>query len=280
MPLLTYDYVYFRGGPHTRQPRTTGATGGFIPIPGLSGSAGTLQQGSLFRVPAGALPPTENVAGATYSFAFVNVSGGNGGGQTSFDYTTPPAQVTVGAAPIVVLVVYLFHGSGNGGVHGASIDAFDETTGSLVDDDFVTVSPDAALTSSGNKEGWVPTAGNTEKISAYPHITPSDVYFDKWVNLDILPKFPPAGADFTAAKNGDFNALAFYASNACQASLKSLYVLIDAKRLPVSEVAGWEQQLKLCFEQHKITQAEYTAALNAIKALGSQAAPGKPNPPQ
>jgi hypothetical protein len=53
--------------------------------------------------------------------------------------------------------------------------------------------------------------------------------------------------------------------------LKSLYVLIDQKRLLVSEVAGAERQLFLCYQQHAITEAQYTAALNAIKALEDSA---------
>jgi hypothetical protein len=54
----------------------------------------------------------------------------------------------------------------------------------------------------------------------------------------------------------------------CQAYLNSLYLWIEQKILPVSEVPGAEKQLLLCYQQHAITEAEYTAALDAITALG------------
>jgi hypothetical protein len=55
--------------------------------------------------------------------------------------------------------------------------------------------------------------------------------------------------------------------NECQELLKSLYLLIGLKKLPVSEVTKVESQLFQCWRQGYITFKEYDDALNAIKAL-------------
>src|ERR671923_1435342 len=141
--LLTYSYVYFgSSGPHERRPvRTPGGPGGFQLISQKSG--GTLQTGDHFQIGV-PLPPTQLLSGVTYNFAFVNVSGGTpSGAQVSFDRENPPPFVTVSSSPVNVLAVYVPQpgGSGGGGGAGATIDSFDETTGSLFSDIFVTVAP-------------------------------------------------------------------------------------------------------------------------------------------
>jgi len=199
---LTYSYVYFAApGPHERHPvRSPGGPGGFQLITQRSG--GTLQTGDRFQLGV-PLPPTQLVNRATYNFAFVNVSGGTpSGAQVSFDNANPPPSVTVASAPINVLAVYVPAGGGGGGGTGGSgttIDSFDETTGGLFNDIFVSVGPDPGgeLTTSGNDLGYVDTTNGQEGITAISP-TSSGVIFDQWRIL-----FPPGrmpGAFFRSAK--------------------------------------------------------------------------------
>ena len=221
MPSLVYEYVYFgAGGAHTRQPRATNAYGGFTPIPGLNSSAPqTLASNTQFGVPGAFLLPTVTVAETTYYFAFVNVSGLQEGGLTSFDHNVPPPNGTVGTNPVKVLVVYLPHGDGPPGEPGAVIDAFDETLGRLVDDNFVTVtvngSSNAALTNSGNLYGWVETTNSSVTITAYSGFAlvlegmpGTHTGFDKWTNLEDGTS--PAGLNLTVNQGQTVYAFAFY----------------------------------------------------------------------
>ena len=289
MPSLTYNYVYFQGGPHTRQPRSVTGYGGFQPIGNLSGAAGTLQSQTPFSPPSGSLPLTTTVGTTIYHFAFVNVSGGTEGGQTSFNAGTPP-QVTVGTAPIVVLVVYLPSGSiGGPGTSGASIDAFDESTGSLVDDTFVSVTPNAALTSGGNVDGWVPTT-NTETITADAVITPTQADFDKWVNLGTGQA--SSAAAFSAQAEQSYDILAFYKAppvvappvlTSCQELVQSIQKLvaigIPGPRFTVAEWDKVLQQLRMCVQEGKVTQQEANELIAEYNAYNhAPEVPPKPLP--
>ena len=168
MPAVTYQYVYFSAGPHQRQPTRSGS-GGFTAIE--SSSRGDPSGGTF-----GAPPPPEyqNVGSATFVFSFMTVSGGSltqGGppaGVTSFKRTIPPPPVFVGSLPINVVVVYVPKGGGPG-TPGATIDEFDQTIGQLINDTFVTVTPDlgGTLTTSGNVEGFVATTNSAETSSRF-----------------------------------------------------------------------------------------------------------------
>jgi len=221
MPTLTTSYVYFgASGAHTRQPRAVTSYGGFTPIPGLNpGGTATLTPGTPFQ--PGPANPTEPLGPQTLNFAFVNVSGCTEGPLNSFVAATPPPVGTVGTDPINVLYVYVPQGGpGNGGDPGAVIDAFNESSGSLVDNSFVTVSPDpgGALTTEANQEGWVDTASSGYTIKAdHPNIGaysgwPTSPLFDQWV--DLTDPNPPTslinGADLKPAKGQTVYALAFY----------------------------------------------------------------------
>jgi hypothetical protein len=158
------------------------------------------------------LPPTQQVGGVTYTFAFVNVSGGTpSGAQVSFDSENPPPFVTVTSSPLAVLSVYVPPpGGGSGGSgSGATIDSFDETTGSLFNDVFVSVAPDpnGSLTTSGNDLGYVDTTNSQEAITAISP-TSSGVIFDQWRIL--LPPGPDTGRVLTVGKGVSKIALAFY----------------------------------------------------------------------
>ncbi len=185
MPSLSYQSVYYAtGASHTRQPRSTSSYGGFTPFPGLNPSGpATLTTGTPFG--ALAVEPTLTDGGTTYNFGFMSVTGLLGGGLLSANPGIPPAPGTVGTSPVVVLVVYFPQGGGgNGKGSDAFIDSFDETLGTLVDDDFVTVSTDgilnSGLTGTGNVDGVVDTTDSDVTIAAYAHITPTGANFDQW----------------------------------------------------------------------------------------------------
>jgi hypothetical protein len=220
MPTLTIQYVYFgASGIHTRQPRAITSYGGFTPIPGLGPGTATLMTGTAYQ-PGPALPSV-TVGSLTLQFAFVNVCGCTEGGLTSFVASTPPPVGTVGTSPILVNYVYLPVGGGPPGTTtGAVIDAYNETSGTLVDNDFVTVSPDpgGTLTTEANVDGWVDTTDSSYTIAAdHPNIgpylaDPTNLLFDQWV--DLATPTPPAGlvsgADLTPGKGVTVYALAFY----------------------------------------------------------------------
>ena len=147
----------------------------------------------------------------------MTVSGGSqtaGGppvGLTSFDSSNPPPPVFIGSAPINVAVVYVQTGGGGpGDGTGATIDEFDQTTGQLINDTFVTVAPDPDGTStiSGNVEGFVATV-NAEDIVALPTTSPTGVNFVEWVNLGP-PAVISASPTLAVGSKESPLALAFY----------------------------------------------------------------------
>ena len=270
MPTLTYQYVYFASGPHTRQPRSSSGPGGFSLIQTLPG--GTLTSGDTFV--ASPQPASQVVAGNTFPFSFMNVSGGKDGGVTSYSASAPPASVTVANANIVVLVVYAPEGGiGTGGGSGATIDSFDESTGSLFNDTFVTVSPDAGgvLTKSGNVDGYVDTT-NAETITALSPTSPTGVEFVQWLTL---PNKVSTAAALAVLKGESLSALAFYKTpppvvipplDPCQQALQGLIKIVqdnDRPRLTVAMFDGIKAQLEQCVADKKLTQAQVDSAINA-----------------
>jgi len=220
MPTLTIQYVYFgASGPHTRQPRSTTSYGGFTPIPGLGAGTAWLIPGTPYQPPTAPLTYSP-VPGLTVNFAFVNVCGLTQGPLNSFVASTPPPPGTVGTAPVLVNYVYLPVGGGGPGQTGAVIDAYNETVGTLVDNDFVTVSPDPSgtLTTEANVDGWVNTTDSGYTITAdHPNIgpylaDPTNLLFDQWV--DLATPTPPtsliSGANLTPGQGSTVYALAFY----------------------------------------------------------------------
>lgn len=284
MPTLTYQYVYFASGPHTRQPRSASGPGGFSLIQTLPG--GTLTSGDTFV--ASPQPASQVVGGNTFPFSFMNVSGGKDGGVTSYSASAPPPSVTVASGNIVVLVVYAPEGGiGNGGGSGATIDSFDESTGSLFNDTFVTVSPDqgGTLTKSGNVDGYVDTT-NAETITALSPTTPTGVDFEHWL---IFPNKVSNPAALAVGKGQSLQGLAFYRTpppvvipppDPCQQALAGLNQIVenaDRPRLTVAMFNAIKAQLEQCVAEKKLTQAQVTAALNAY--LGDLNPPPPPGAP-
>lgn len=287
MPTLTTQYVYFgSSGAHTRQPRATSSYGGFSPIPGLnpSGTA-TLATGTTFQ--AGPVEPALAIGGTDYVFAFQSVSGLNEGPKTSFIAATPPTAGTVGTAAILVMIVYVPQGGdGGGGDSGAVIDAFNESTGSLVDNDFVSVSPDpgGTLTAEANVDGWVDTEASGCTITAdHPNIgsymaLPTGAVFVQWSVL--TNPSPPAslvsGASLTPGRGETVYALAFYKNPT--KTLFSDKVLIKEHKEAILEgpsksfvsegpIKGIKEQVELPgFGNNPVDPAEFTGVLQGLAA--------------
>jgi hypothetical protein len=278
---VTFDYVYFSGGPgsgHTRQPRSpTGPGGGFTLISSVLGG----QVGPTFS--PSKQPAIQIVNKLTYTFAFMNVSGGIPAGQTvpagvtSFDPNVPPAAVTVGSAPIVVLVVYgPPAGTNGGGGPYAVIDSFNETTGQLFDDTFVSVSPDpgGALTKTGNVDGYVSTT-NTEAITALTPTSPTNAKFDQWVLIypQPAPGATASGTTLTVTSNTTVYELAFYKTppppplTTCQELLlnwNALQPVLPKTQGAMGLLEYYEEKLSAC------SGPQYAAAVTHIKQLISE----------
>lgn len=138
-------------------------------------------------------------------FAFWSVTGGADGALVSQNNSL---SVPVGNSDISATAWYLQGGGGNGGGGpGVFIDAFDVTVGHFVDDDFVTVAPDAQLSANANADGFVPTA-SLEHIDAFAAI--HAVPFGYWKQFSG-PAEPIAGNDLTANAASSATVFAFYA---------------------------------------------------------------------
>jgi len=231
MPSVTTSYVSFGTSEiHTRQPRTITSYGGFTPILGYNPGPGGDLSGTYS---VGAAPQIDG-----FQFAFTNVSGGTNGPVTSFSADPqPPLSVPIGGQPIVVLVVYVPVGGPPGQpppTSGAVIDAFDATTNLLLDNDFVTVSPDpgGTLTTEANVDGWVDTTNSGYTIAAdHPNIGPYETLpttslFQSW--SDLLNPSPPTslinGANLTPAKGETVYALAFYMDPAAKPPMPKIHL--------------------------------------------------------
>ncbi len=101
------------------------------------------------------------------------------------------------------------------GGDGAIIDAFDEATGSFVNDIFVTVAPDDAagdVTHDANYLGVVDTDTQTEQVTAYGYLTVSAIQFDKWLKMPTTGGATDtiSGTVFSAGQNTNVVAFAYY----------------------------------------------------------------------
>ena len=137
----------------------------------------------------------------------------------------PALQFTVGSGPVTILYVYLATstatGGGGSGDSGAVIDAFNQSIGALVDNDFVTVSPDNAahsITDEANVDGWVDTEDSGYTIIAdSPNIgpyqsLPTNAVFVNWVVIvgGIPPGVVITNANLVVPEGVTVYALAIY----------------------------------------------------------------------
>jgi hypothetical protein len=232
MPTLTIQHVsYHPSYPTLRVNRDVSNTGGFTL---LDAATSVIEANHQFVFDTNLMKQTLIKDGRTYTFSFVNITGLAGGPLTWIDHSAAPKPAMTGIANITARIVYLpeilpVNPTGNG---GAWIDAFDESTGSLVNNDFVTVYPGTQNeTDFGNNEGHVPGAEEIEKyppptdyniikVTAYPHIThdadtPGSVSatFVEWVNMNPGTRaIRPGGDSFIAPRDHTSVMLAFYKS--------------------------------------------------------------------
>jgi len=161
MPTVHTHYVtYVRG--HRR--RHAGAVSADIitPLTSTVTDPGTYQ-----ALASPFLPWTDgNGQQQNVSFAFWSVTGAADGPSVT---TNQSLAVNVDSSDVVATAWYIPTGGGGNGGPGVIIDAFDVNQGTFVDDDFVTVSPDANLTFAANDDGWVPTT-KTEDVNAFTAI--------------------------------------------------------------------------------------------------------------
>jgi hypothetical protein len=293
MPSLNTYVVYCATGEHSRQNRS-GIGGGFTLLKVPAGTT-NLMPNAPWALDSNSVPPTITVAvglppdqfTVTYGLVFVNVTGLEGGAQTSFDLETFVPGGTVGIGPIVVLEVYTQ--ISGGGVHpvdpvsGATIDAFDESAGMLVGDFFVTVMPDptGSETSNGNVYGYVDTTKSAESISAYPFITPTGAVFDKWVYIN-QQSLPPAGEVLNVTEGSNVLALAWYTTPTqipCSALIPQLEQAASIGiPIPVGVAEIFESQIERCFP---VGSSDHVLATNLLKeAEGRNPVPKPIEPPK
>jgi len=196
MPHVTTRYRIVVTAGHHRQPRNS--TKWLEPYPANEVEAIPGTALSEFAPPT--LGYTDGGAPATASFLFWSTGDGTNG-QTS---TSPTLSTTVGANALTLVAWYLPVGGGvPGNSTGYFIDAFSDALNDFVDDDFVSVSPDASLTSDANVVGWVPTA-NAEDLKAVPGSIHTGETFEQWIG-----GMPTGDVDDLTAKSDGY-AIATY----------------------------------------------------------------------
>ena len=172
MPQVTTRYRVIVTTGHHRQPRNGPAWA--EPYPTIANSnAVPGSQGQAFAPPTIPYPPNSQTHA---DFLFWSAGDGTNG-QTGTD---PTFSYTVGNDPLTVVAWYLPEGGGVGDQTGYVIDAFSDALNDFVDDDFVSVSPDAGLTSDANVVGWVPT-DNGETLTAVPGSIHTGEAFESWI---------------------------------------------------------------------------------------------------
>jgi hypothetical protein len=174
MPHVSIHYRIYLGAGHHRRPRNPQPW--VEPYPSSEVDVATGGVITPFAPPT--LPYTPS-GGTTVEpgFVFWSLSDGSGG-RTQI---TQALTETVAASPLTLIAWYYLPpggGVGNGGT-AVLIDAYSVLHGDFVDDDFVTVTSDASLSSAANVDGVVPTAV-LETIQAFGSI-PTGESFDVWV---------------------------------------------------------------------------------------------------
>lgn len=137
-------------------------------------------------------------------FAFWSVVGAQGGASVSTD---PSLDITVDGSDVQAVAWYLPSGGSNGGGPAFYIDAFDVNEGRFFDEDFVTISPDAALTAEANETGVVPTT-SAEDILAVGEI--EGVPFQDWTEFVQPAPQVISNEDLHAGAETSTVAFAFY----------------------------------------------------------------------
>jgi hypothetical protein len=140
----------------------------------------------------------------TGKFAFWSVTGASDG---PFVSTQNTVHAGVGSSDIHATAWYIPEGGGGPGGPGLTIDAFDVALGNFVDDDFVDVVSDPALTLQANNDGFVPTV-SAEDVRSYTAI--HSVPFEDWTVIPMPDGETVSARDLEAAPNTSAIAFAFY----------------------------------------------------------------------
>jgi len=146
-------------------------------------------------------------------FAFWSVTGAarreSDGRDSAFVQAGRDLVLDVGTTDVHATAWYLPEGGSGDGPLGVVIDAFDVNAGGFVDDDFVNVHPDSALTFAANADGFVPSA-SLEHVMAYLALAASGRPFEDWIVVDGTEVF--TNEDLTVAPGSSATAFAFYHS--------------------------------------------------------------------
>jgi hypothetical protein len=201
MPHVTVYYKMYLPANHHRQPRNTATelilsptSGSDVPNPGQ------------FTPPFfSQLPYTLNGGDGMAKMLFWNVTDGTRG------QVLPPFQFDqqVAANPLTITAWY-WPISGPGSINGAPgiiDDAFSAALGRFIDDTFVTVTSDSALTSGANVVGYVPT-NNAVTLEAKGTVVSTKEPFRQWILNDVL--MPVGTEKLEVPKNTTGIAIAVY----------------------------------------------------------------------
>lgn len=172
MPHVTTHYRVIVSAGHHRQPRNSQKWLEPYPASNVEAIAGTPM--NPFAPPQ--LAYADNGQNAVANFLFWSAGDGTDG-QTTTDQVL---NTTVGNAALTLVAWYLPTGGIGNGQPGYIIDAFSDALNDFVDDDFVAVAPDAALTHDANVVGWVPTA-HAESLTAVPGSISTGETFERWI---------------------------------------------------------------------------------------------------
>lgn len=161
---------------HHRQPRNPG--GELEPDP--SSEVDVNNPGNITPLYIPQIPYAINNQAGLAQMLFWSVTDGTNG------QTAPAGPLTqpVGANPLTITAWYYpISGPGLGGGGSAIIDdAFSAAKGDFIDDTFVTVAGDPALTEQANVVGVVPT-NTAETLQAYAAATSTTEPFSKWISF-------------------------------------------------------------------------------------------------
>jgi hypothetical protein len=158
MPHVTTHYRVYAVAGHHRQPRNSVTWIEPNPQSDAEVVAGT----TITPYAPPQLAYTDGGSPQVATFLFWSATDGTNG-QTSTNQTL---HQTVSTTPMTLTAWYLPPGGiGNGGGTGYIVDAFSDALGDFVDDTFVTVVGDPALTTEANVVGIVPTASDETLVA-------------------------------------------------------------------------------------------------------------------
>jgi hypothetical protein len=173
MPHITTHYRVIVTAGHHRQPRNPGPRW----IEPYAPSTHDAQPNtSDTPLPLAQLGYVDGGEMHTADFLFWSASDGTDG-QTSTDLNT---SFPVANSSLEIVAWFVPRGGGPGEGTGYIIDAFSDSLNDFVNDDFVSVGPDAGLTHDANVVGWVPTT-NAETLTETPGTIHTGEVFERWI---------------------------------------------------------------------------------------------------